>query len=193
MDRRAYLAASTAAVASALAGCTTAIAGERRLGEPAWESDDASLHLQYRDGDETALELSFTRREDAPAIHRLQLDIVQPLETTLDDLEYRLRPVPTSDVHAEIYLLPPRAGHAASMDTYREDDWSVLAVDAFEDGGRGTTGYGVLIHGDVHGDGGQPTIEIAYDIAFSKDGALGDAFLVSDRRRVNLDETIELE
>lgn len=187
LSRRKYLGGAAILSSVAVSGCTSVLGGEQSLTGPSQERDGPSVLYQWKNDGEDWLELSLTRRADVPGIDRLQVDVVQPQDSVLGGMEFRIQPAHTADTHADVFIEPPFTGGWESYRFYREDNWTVVDVDDFGPAGGSTVGFEIVIHGDIHGDEVVPAMSVTADFTLSKDSIAGDSYTASLSEKLDLE------
>lgn len=182
MDRRQYLAAIAGLAGSSIAGCT-AFADETVLEAPTEQQDGRSVYYRYEHEDEDVLRVSFSTPSETAAMQQVRTYIEQPADTILNAYRFRFTSDPTSPASAEIYLRPPRVGHADEFATYRDNDRAVVEGE-YEDERRVTTRIDMLVFGDGQIERGLPPLLVDYEVILSGDGYLDDRFIARDQQTI---------
>jgi len=179
MDRRQFLATGLGAVGVSVAGCT-ALTGETVLGPPTQQRDGKSIRHQYEREGDILLRMYLTVEPEAAGAYRIETDIEQPSDTTLDRYRVRFKPETAGDP-PDIYLHPPPAGHADRFDTYRDAGWTVIEAE-YDTGRRVTTGFETLLSAASGREA--PPVRVDYEVGFSEAGYLGSTYLAGHRSTI---------
>jgi len=151
MNRRTFVAGTTATLATTLAGCTT-LGGEQSLGQPREELDAGGRekHLIFERNGESVVTITLQQRtaaQDLPGRFGLRIVISHSEKTNINEFSLELRAPPTSlEPPAEIYLKQPDGGPWPPIEFQSTDnEWTRIAVDDLGDLGRGTLGLETIV------------------------------------------------
>jgi hypothetical protein len=151
MNRRVFLAGTTATLGTALAGCT-ALGDERSLGQPSEELDanGREKHLVFERNGKSVVTITLQQRtaaQNLPGRFGLRIVISHSENTNINKFSFELRAPPTSlEPPAEIYLKQPDGGPWPPIDFQStENEWTRIAVDDLGDLGRGTLGLETIV------------------------------------------------
>ena len=119
-SRREYLGAAALTGVVAVSGCTSILAEEQELTGPSIEQDDPANYYRWEYDGDKLLETGLLRRDDAPGIDRLDVDLVQPQDTTIEHMNFRIRRKPGADGMLSVYFKPPYTEGWEDYQFYRE-------------------------------------------------------------------------
>lgn len=183
MRRRTYLtlAASTATVT--LAGCLS-IDAETMLTDPEFDHGEHGVTVTYTESDDELLVISHEYVPDIGSTYLLSSTIMQPGDTELTATTLRLRPFgdegtwggsPPGSI--DVRVPGTRYGETSF---FRDDDWTVLEIESFDEQAGGTTSIGFTLRGDTPEEPGFEGIEIEHEVTVSGGGVIEDTYTARD-------------
>jgi hypothetical protein len=152
MNRRTFLAAGVAGVATATAGCSSLLGSTVALpvDDTGVDGDGREKHLIFRDGEQRIAAVSFDQRDvqETPTDDfRFRISASHD-DTKIESFQYDLRAPQTSvDPPADIYLESPAGGLWPDI-TFEdvENHWTRIALDDTGELGEGTLSVDTIIN-----------------------------------------------